>query len=714
MTTFTWIPVPGRFGPATQLGTAANWQIPNPIASVPLTQTASVAPTKADTLVFAGNAGGMLNGAGVGLDAAFTGLGTWNLNGALLTLAGGSFINGTVMAQGGAQINSNGISLDSAGPAGLPLAPSAGNLTVTGSATSWVNTGSLEVGVLAATPAQVSKVTVTAGAALSSGADVVGVNAGSNGAISVTAGLTSLGTTVGGTLTDTGLTIGQSGTGALTVSGVGSKVTTTGVSVIGSNAGGKGTATVSGGGAWTTTEALTIGDTGSGTLTVGTGSSVSAGSVTVGNSGTITLAGGTLSLSSPLPSLLRVHATMSGFGTVNGSITDNGTISASGGVLTLSGPVGGIGQLNIDVGATLDVNTTGANDTISFQDSTGTLVAQQVGTVGAIISGFVAGDTIDLSALKFAPGATATIAGGVLTVTSGAAKETLSLTGFGNGSSFSVTADSSGTGTYVGVVTATAGGLIAGTANNDTLTAPTTGADYTLLGRAGNDTLTGGTGNDTLNGGVGIDTMTGGAGNDTYFVDNVNDKVVENVGGGSDTVWASVSYTLQTGTTVAPGPEIEFLRANGATGVTLTGNEFSHHIFGGAGADTLIGGAGNDTLIGGAGADTLIGGAGNDVLNGGAGDDTLTGGAGSDVFQFSAAGFGHDIITDFTVGVDKLGIAGLGINAATFASSVTIAAGPTTIGASSVNTSITIGADSITLQNVAAASIHASNFNLAL
>ncbi len=293
------------------------------------------------------------------------------------------------MAQGGAQINSNGISLDSAGPAGLPLAPSAGNLTVTGSATSWVNTGSLEVGVLAATPAQVSKVTVTAGAALSSGADVVGVNAGSNGAISVTAGLTSLGTTVGGTLTDTGLTIGQSGTGALTVSGVGSKVTTTGVSVIGSNAGGKGTATVSGGGAWTTTEALTIGDTGSGTLTVGTGSSVSAGSVTVGNSGTITLAGGTLSLSSPLPSLLRVHATMSGFGTVNGSITDNGTISASGGVLTLSGPVGGIGQLNIDVGATLDVNTTGANDTISFQDSTGTLVAQQVGTVGAIISGFV-------------------------------------------------------------------------------------------------------------------------------------------------------------------------------------------------------------------------------------------------------------------------------------------------------------------------------------
>jgi Ca2+-binding RTX toxin-like protein len=433
------------------------------------------------------------------------------------------------------------------------------------------------------------------------------------------------------------------------------------------------------------------------------------GPVTVGPAGSITLESGTLALSSLSPSLLRIGATMSGFGTVNGSITDNGTISATGGSLTLSGPVGGIGLLNIGVGATLDVNTTGTGDTISFQDSTGTLVAGQAGTVGAIISGFVAGDTIDLSALKFAPGATATIAGGVLTVTSGAAKETLSLTGFGNGSSFSVTADTSGTGTYVGVVTATAGGLIAGTANNDTLTAPATGADYTLLGRAGNDTLIGGTGNDTLNGGVGVDTMTGGLGNDTYFVDNALDVVKENVGGGSDTVWASVSYTLQTGTPLAPGPEIEFLRANSATGVTLTGNQFSHHIFGGAGADTLIGGAGNDTLSGGAGNDILNGGAGNDVLNGGAGNDTLTGGAGSDVFQYSAAGFGHDIITDFNplIGGDRLGIVGLGVTAATFASSVTITA-------SGVNTLVTIGADSIQLNGVAATSVHQSNFNLAL
>ena len=92
-----------------------------------------------------------------------------------------------------------------------------------------------------------------------------------------------------------------------------------------------------------------------------------------------------------------------------------------------------------------------------------------------------------------------------------------------------------------------------------------------LDGRAGNDTLIGGAGNDTLNGGIGIDTMFGGLGNDTYFVDNGADVVTENVGEGTaDLVWASVSYTL------AAGSEIEILRANaGATGLTLTGNEFA-------------------------------------------------------------------------------------------------------------------------------------------
>jgi Ca2+-binding RTX toxin-like protein len=155
-----------------------------------------------------------------------------------------------------------------------------------------------------------------------------------------------------------------------------------------------------------------------------------------------------------------------------------------------------------------------------------------------------------------------------------------------------------------------------------------TGND-TLNGGAGNDTLTGGAGNDSLNGGAGADVLVGGTGNDTFAVDNAGDVVKENVGEGTDTVYASVSYTL------TANSEIEFLRANaGATGLSLTGNTLNN---------SLLGGTGNDTLNGGAGNDTLTGGAGNDSLNGGAGADVLVGGTGNDTFVVDNAG---DTVTE--------------------------------------------------------------------
>lgn len=135
-----------------------------------------------------------------------------------------------------------------------------------------------------------------------------------------------------------------------------------------------------------------------------------------------------------------------------------------------------------------------------------------------------------------------------------------------------------------------------------------------LTGTSGPDTLRGGAGNDTLDGGAGNDTLIGGAGNDTYLVANAGDVVTEVAAGGTDTVQASVTYTLSV--------EVENLMLTGesainGTGNTLanviTGNVVANILSGGAGADRLIGGAGADRLIGGVGADTLIGGVDNDI-----------------------------------------------------------------------------------------------------
>jgi Ca2+-binding RTX toxin-like protein len=106
--------------------------------------------------------------------------------------------------------------------------------------------------------------------------------------------------------------------------------------------------------------------------------------------------------------------------------------------------------------------------------------------------------------------------------------------------------------------------------------------------------------------------MSGGQDNDTYYVDNAGDVVNETAGQGTDTVYASVNWTL------TAGSEVEALRANsGGAGRTLTGNELVNHIFGGIGADVLDGAGGNDALTGGAGADTFAFGAAG-------GDDAVT------------------------------------------------------------------------------------------
>jgi hypothetical protein len=75
---------------------------------------------------------------------------------------------------------------------------------------------------------------------------------------------------------------------------------------------------------------------------------------------------------------------------------------------------------------------------------------------------------------------------------------------------------------------------------------------------------------------------------------------------------------------------------------------------------TMNGGAGDDILIGGSKADTISGGAGDDYISGGAGADNLTGGDGRDIFAVTTPtdsnGVNVDTVTDFTVGIDQVGL----------------------------------------------------------
>jgi Ca2+-binding RTX toxin-like protein len=123
--------------------------------------------------------------------------------------------------------------------------------------------------------------------------------------------------------------------------------------------------------------------------------------------------------------------------------------------------------------------------------------------------------------------------------------------------------------------------------------------------------------------------MRGGAGDDVYLVDQLDDRVIEVAGEGTDVIITAMTWRL----------------SGNVENLYLTGT-------------------GEISGYGDAGANVLAGAAGRNLLDGGLGADTLTGGGARDAFQFSTAlGAGNvDTITDFVSRTDviRLSVAAFG------------------------------------------------------
>lgn len=217
------------------------------------------------------------------------------------------------------------------------------------------------------------------------------------------------------------------------------------------------------------------------------------------------------------------------------------------------------------------------------------------------------------------------------------------------------------------------GEVVFGTANDDFLLG--LGGNDNIYGGMGNDTLHGNTGNDYIDasfgndlvhGGKQNDTLLGFDGNDTLFGDNDDDWLwggnqddFLNGNRGDDTL-----FGWDGNDTLHGGKENDFLYGQEGDDF-LFGDNDNDVLCGGNGKDFLNGNRGDDTLFSGEGNDILHGGKENDILNGGNGDDvlwgdlgndTLIGGAGRDILVFRE-GDGVNLVVDFEVGIDRIGLA---------------------------------------------------------
>ena len=134
-------------------------------------------------------------------------------------------------------------------------------------------------------------------------------------------------------------------------------------------------------------------------------------------------------------------------GATIGNLTNSGTLLDSASQLTLSGRLSGTGLIAIgNAGAltigTLDTGTPG--NTIRFTDATGVASLPGIGPLALTLDSFRPGNAVDFSSLPYAPGATALLAGGTLTLTAGLASLSLPFTNPQGGTAYQASPDGIG------------------------------------------------------------------------------------------------------------------------------------------------------------------------------------------------------------------------------------------------------------------------------
>ena len=249
----------------------------------------------------------------------------------------------------------------------------------------------------------------------------------------------------------------------------------------------------------------------------------------------------------------------------------------------------------------------------------------------------------------------ATVSGGVLTITGDGADDTILVTCAGgqakvNGNDPSPAA---------ACATITTISINSGAGDDTVSLATVTLANFTLLSST---TINGGPGRDQITGGTEADMMIGGPDDDTFRPGFGNDAIQ---GGGSlegdfveETIQTTATLTDTSLTSSLAGTDtlndVETARLTGgglADTIDASGFSGQTDLLGLGGTDTITGGSGPDEILGGTQVDALDGGPGSDRFSFEPGNDTIVGGTGDDYLQvLSIAGTATLTDTSFALG----------------------------------------------------------------